>query len=158
MNKEELITALEAGREALEKSLEGLSEEQYLRPGLFGEWTVKDLLVHLTMWEAQLITVLFRAGAGRKPDTAHFAGGARSSLNARWLAEHKDRPLERAIEDFEGIRNQTIRRIGELAESDLADPKRFPWLGGQALWQWVHEHTVEHEARHRQELEERLAR
>lgn len=157
MKKEDLIDRLSSSRAELEACLEDLSDEQYLIPGASGERSVKDLLAHLTIWEAQLITLLFRSGLGRKPDTAHFSNEPRDTLNERWRAQHRDRPLEKVIEDFEGIRNQTIRRVEALSDTDLNNPNRFPWLGGKPLWEWVLRDTVEHETLHRKEIEVWLA-
>jgi len=157
MNKDDLIGMLTAARAALEESLENLSDEQYLVSGVSGERSVKDLLAHLTIWEAQLITLLFRSGSGRKPDTAHFSKEPRRMINERWQDQHKDRPLEKVLEDFEGIRTQTIRRLEELSDADLNDPNRFSWLGGKSLWEWVLRDTVEHESSHLREIEAWLA-
>jgi hypothetical protein len=153
MQKEDLIETLETSREALLETLDPLTDEQYLIPGVSGGRSVKDLLAHLTIWEAQLITLLFRAGSGAKPNTAHFWKEDRAEVNSRWSVQHQDRPLDKVLEDFEGIRNQTIRRLEALSENDLNRPDRFSWLGGKPLWQWVLADTAEHEELHRAEIE-----
>jgi hypothetical protein len=152
MNKDDLIGMLTASRAEMEDCLENVSDDQYLVPGVSGERSVKDLLAHLTIWEAQLITLIFRSGLGRKPDTAHFSKEPRRKLNERWQEQHKDRPIEKVLEDFEGIRNQTIRRLEELSDGDLTNPKRYPWLSGHPLWWWVMNDTVEHERHHMKEI------
>lgn len=153
MTREELIERLETSRDALQDVLDRLDDSQYLVPGVSGERSVKDLLAHLVMWEAQLITLLFRTEQGRKPQTAHFSAEPRAALNARWHADHRERSLEAVLEDFEGIRAQTIRRIEALSAADLANPKRHAWSGGRPLWEWILRDTVEHEAEHRAEIE-----
>jgi hypothetical protein len=158
MTKDELIDRLTSSREAMLETLDGLSDEQYLASVVSGERSVKDLLAHLTIWEAQLITLLFRAGAGNKPNTAHFARETRAEVNARWASQHKDRPLEKVLEDFEGIRNQTIRRLEDLSDADLNNPTRYPWQKGRPIWEWVLEDTVDHETFHRDEIAEWFVR
>ena len=38
-----------------------------IQPGVVGQWSLKDILVHLTLWEAELVTLLFQARQGQKP-------------------------------------------------------------------------------------------
>jgi hypothetical protein len=139
------------------ETLDRLSDGQYEVQGVSGERSVKDLLIHLTMWEAQLITFLFRARQGGQPSTVHFSGESRETVNARWRASQKDRPLIKVLEEFEGIREQTLRRVEEFSDGDLTNPTRFSWLRGKPLWEWIMDDTVEHEVLHRREIEDWLA-
>lgn len=148
MNKPELIAALENGREQFHTVIQGLSDEAMLEPGVVGEWSVKDVLAHLTRWEGELVALLFQAQQGREPGTVHFGSASTDEVNAKWYAESKDRPLERVLSDFEGVRRQTIRRVQPLSDRDLTDPKRFPWLDGKPLSSWIENDSFGHEAEH----------
>lgn len=150
--KEELILKLEASREAFSAALEGLPDEAYLETGILEDWTLKDILAHLTMWEAQVITLLFRAYTKPKPNTVHFGKETTDELNARWFAQNRDRDLELVLDDFEGVRNQTIRRLEDFPGKDLFNLQAFDWLEGQALWKWIAEETYEHEEDHRGQI------
>jgi hypothetical protein len=70
----------------------------------------------------------------------------------RWYGESKERPLERILSDFEGVREQTIRRVEALSDSDLTDPKRFPWLDGKPLLEWITSDSTNHEAEHLEQI------
>jgi hypothetical protein len=148
MNKGELLEKLEQSRTDFLEILEPLSEEQLLQPTLAGGWSVKDSLVHLMLWEAELIKLLFQTHQGRTPKTILNGNETDDEINARWYTQHKDRTLEQALEDFENIRNQTIHRIESFSERDLTDPIRYKWLNGKPLWRWIAASTFEHEAEH----------
>jgi hypothetical protein len=148
MNKVQLLRELAESREAFMAAIEGLDEEAMLQPGAAGDWSVKDVMAHLMMWEAQLVTYLFRTQAGNKPNTVHFGGEPVEQINARWHAQNVDRPLEAVLEDFEGVRAQTIRRVEAFSEKQLNDPQAFPWLGGKPLWEWVLEDSAGHDREH----------
>ena len=148
MNKEAILTSLEGSREDFLDAIEGFSEEILLQPGVVGEWSVKDLLVHLTRWEAELVKLLWQARQGKSPSTVHFSEVAVDEINDRWYQESRTRSLEVALEDFHGVRNQTIRRVEEFNDKDLTDPKRYPWLNDIPLWQWIAGDSFEHEAEH----------
>jgi hypothetical protein len=152
MNKSELINSLEESREKFLDLLELLDEDDLLTPNAASDWSIKDLLVHLTMWEAQLITLIWQLKSGQKPTTIHFAGLSDDEINQKWYTENINRPLEFVLDDFYAVRDQTIRRVGEMSERDLTDPNRYPWLKGKTLWKIVAESSFEHEQEHIQAL------
>lgn len=154
MNKEELLAALEHSRVEFLKSIEGLPDEKLLEPGVVGEWSVKDILAHLSRWEAELVTLLFQAEKGLTPATALNTGMPFDEQNAKWHAQTKDRPLERVWADFDGVRKQTIRRVGSFSDRDLTDPQRFEWLKGTPLVDWITGDSTEHDAEHSAQIRE----
>jgi uncharacterized protein (TIGR03083 family) len=152
MNKSEILAALEGSREAFLDTIDGLSEEEMQQPGVFPEWSVKDILAHLTRWEAELVKLLWQAGREHKPTTIHFAQTDVDSTNERWFREFKTRELERVLEDFHGVRNQTLRRVDDLPGKAFEDPAFYPWLGGEPLWMWIAGDSFEHEAEHAEQI------
>lgn len=147
MNKNKIINTLEQSREDFLDLVEGIPDQDMLEP-VFDNWSVKDILAHLTMWEAELIKLLFQAQQGRKPTTVHFTEESVDERNAKWYRQNKDRPLDRILDDFHGVRNQTIRRVESFSERDLTDPNRYPWLDNMPLWRWIADDSFEHEAEH----------
>lgn len=63
-----------------------------------------------------------------------------------------DRSLVTVMNDFRGVRKQTIRRVGEFPEQDLNDAGRFAWSGGRPLWEWIAGDSYEHESEHQAEI------
>ena len=156
MNKAELIDALEGERQRFEAVLDELSDEAFEQPGVVDAWSIKDLLAHITMWEAELVKLIWQAQQGRRPTTVHFQAMPVDERNEKWQQQNKSRPLEAVLIDFHGVRRQTIRRVKELTEKDLTDPQRFPWLSNQPLWQWIATDSFEHEAEHREQIQKWL--
>lgn len=152
MNKNELIEKITQSRDDFLELLDPFSEEEMLAPSLPNGWSIKDVLVHLMLWEAELIKLLFQAQQGRVPQTALISDESDEAVNARWYATHKDRNLEQALKDFDLIRDQTIRRVEAFSDTDLTNPRRFRWSDGKPLWQWVLSSTVEHEEEHAPDL------
>jgi uncharacterized protein (TIGR03083 family) len=152
MKKSEITAALEENREAFLDTIEGLSEEDMQQPGVIPEWSVKDILAHLTRWEAELVKLLWQAGKGQKPTTIHFAGYNVDETNTRWFRESKNRELDRVLEDFHGVRNQTLRRVDELPGKAFEDPEFYPWLAGEPLWRWIAGDSFEHETEHAEQI------
>ena len=152
MKKSEILAALEESREEFLDAIEGLTDEDMQQPGVIPDWSVKDILAHLTRWEAELVKLLWQAGKGQKPTSVHFAGQNVDETNARWFQESRLRNLERVLEDFHGVRNQTLRRVDDLPENSFEEPGHYPWLAGEPLWKWIAGDSFEHEAEHSEQI------
>jgi hypothetical protein len=148
VNKTEVLSALEESRENILDAIDGLSAEEMQEPGMDGDWSVKDLLAHLARWEAELVKLLWQAQQGQKPSSIHFSPVPVDEINARWQKEYRSRPLERVLEDFHGVRNQTVRRVEDLPEEAFEAPHYYSWLDQAPLWKWISDDSFEHEAEH----------
>jgi hypothetical protein len=147
--KQEILADLDASRAGLVDAIEGLTPEELLAPKAIGEWSVRDVLQHISLWEAELIRLMVHLERGRKPVGESFVPHPDfDSINARWHAQTKERPLERVLEDFHAVRRQTLRWVAGLTEDDLTRVRAEPWLHRQPLARWIAEYSHEHEAEH----------
>ena len=158
MDKTELLESLEDSRQEMLEMLEDLPDELLLQPGVTGQWSIKDILAHLSYWEGQIVTLLFQVQRGvSKPTTVHFSDETSvDDVNQRWYESSKDRSLEMIWQDWVGVRKQTIRRVTEFSDNDLNNPQRFSWLDGAPLYQWILNDTIEHEEEHADQIREWL--
>lgn len=148
MNKKELLAALEESHARVLEAIEGLTPQQMLEQGVVGDWSIKDILAHLSRWEAELVKLLWQAHQGIKPSGVYTDQISVDEVNARWQQEDQDRPLDRILEDFNGVRNQTIRRLDYFTDQDVSTPERYRWLEGRALWEWIAGDSFEHDLEH----------
>jgi len=153
MNKQQLLAEMESARAEIVEAMAGLSDEAMLEPDIVGAWSVRDVLQHISLWEAELVKLLVHVQQRRRPVGERWSGKLDiDALNARWHAETRDRPLDRVRADFAGVRQQTQRRLNELAEADLTETRAFPWLKGRPLWQYVLEDSAEHDREHAEQI------
>lgn len=148
MEKIELLTALDESREHFLETIDDLPDSALLESGVNDQWSIKDILAHLAMWEAELVKLLWQTKQGKTPNTAHFISDSVDELNAKWYQLNRERTLERILEDFHGVRNQTIQWVEDFSENDLLDTNSFDWLDGTPLWQWIANDSYEHEGEH----------
>ena len=148
MQKQELLKKIEEQHDLFSSVIENLDEAFLLQPGVTGEWSIKDILIHISRWEAELVKLLWQASQGQSPTTAHFSGAPVDETNQQFFTESRSRPLELALDDYYAVRSQTLLRIESFTERELADPKRYPWQKSIPLWQWIASDTFEHEAEH----------
>jgi hypothetical protein len=150
MNRAELLAAMRATRAQLDAALAGMSPEQLTLPGAVGEWSVKDVLAHLTACEVELLTNLFKAQRRQKPGKMDLSDAEVEAQNQKWYREYQDRPLQSVLADFEGVHRQGLRVVEGLSEAALAEPA--PWDRGKSLGYYFQDWIVDHEAEHLPEL------
>jgi uncharacterized protein (TIGR03083 family) len=150
MQREELLTAQEEARANLDAALEGLTSDELQQAGVVGDWTIKDLLAHVTAWDVDLLTNLGKIQRGQKPGRTLWDSAGIQAQNDAWHAEFKDRPLERVLADYDGVHAQLLRRAESLPEAELNAPA--PWLNGRPVYKYFIDHVVTHENEHAAEL------
>jgi hypothetical protein len=148
MNKAEILKALEDTREQFLDAIENLPEGALEEPGVVDEWSIKQVMDHISRWEAEVVKLLWQANQGERPSNLLTVQVDVDQINAQWAAEAQKRPLQRVLDDFHGTRTQTIRRVEDFSDRDLTDPKRYPWAKGQPLSEWIAGDSFEHEAEH----------
>lgn len=148
MTKDEILDALEDERENLIDAIDGLSDLELLEAGVVEDWSIKDILAHLSAWEAELVKLLWQVRQGQPPSGIYASGVSIDEVNAVWSQAAGSRPLERVMDDFISVRKQTVRRVQPFSDAELTDPQRWPWLKGRPLWEWIATDSFQHEAEH----------
>lgn len=147
MTRDELLKLLENNRAELNALLKDVPEDALVKPGAYGEWSVKDVMVHISRWESEIIKVLFQAAQGAKPQSEVF-NPEYLKVNDAWYLEAKDRPLDRVQDDFQAVRAQLVRRLKDFPEKSLVTPGFYPWMKNHALIMLVKDIVLDHEAEH----------
>jgi hypothetical protein len=144
----QILDELERSREQVLMILEELPDEALVEPGVMGEWSVKDILAHLTVWEAELVTGLMRLQQGKKPAQLLAAMADEDAYNATRYGENKGRGLDAVFDDFQQARTQLESWLEEFSERALTEPRHFRALEGQPLWKIIRLNSYGHEAQH----------
>ena len=63
-NKSDLIKVIQSERERLNSLFEGLPESHVIKSGVEGNWSVKDILAHISAWERIAIDIIQSANDG----------------------------------------------------------------------------------------------
>ncbi len=147
MNLKELTQALKESRASYEAFLKSLSTAEIEQPGACGpEWSVKDVLSHLTACEAEVVTHLAKARSGKPPTKIDYTDAEIEAQNARWFEAYRDRSLDRVLADFQGVRRQLQRQLDGYADTGLKS--RPAWLKGQTVAERVIGEVLEHDREH----------
>ena len=153
MTKTELIAAIEGEWEALQAAIGGLDEQQMTGLPVFADWTVKDILAHLAVWESRLVTDLFKIERGVSPDWVEVEADV-DKLNAQFYREQKHRPLERVLDDLHSVHLALLNRLEGLSDAALSDPGKHRFTGGKPLSAVVAADSAEHYQEHTPQIVE----
>jgi hypothetical protein len=149
MTPQELLARIRRDREALAALWSGLDEGQMVRrPGPQEDWSVKDLIAHITWWESYLLERVMElvGGAGFKPYEDVDA------LNARAYQQHKDTPLDEVLAAFEASWPRWEALISSLTTEQISTPAYYRTSRGVALLPILAAGTFNHYPDHTPDL------
>lgn len=145
---------LDRVRERLLVAIEYLPDEALLIPNAIGDWSVADLLAHVTVWEAELVTGLMRLDQGRKPEKLLATLTNPTAYTQRRYNENKGRSLDAIFDDFQKVRMQLESWLEEFSPKTLNNPQQYKWFKGKPLGQIIAQVTYENEAKYLPALEQ----
>lgn len=144
--KPQLIERLHHERAAWEALLAEIGKERMLQPGAMGDWTMKDVVAHVTGWGKQHIARLQAAQNGTTPEFPinDEENGDVDVINQGIYDANKDHSLDEVLNDSRAFWQQFEDLIGALPERDLMEEGRYSWMKGRALGLASLEDTASH--------------
>jgi hypothetical protein len=110
--------------ETLEKSFGGLSDARLTEPGVTGDWSVKDILAHVTTWEEESLKYLpVILEGGRPPRYARYGGI--DAFNATMTAQKRGLSLSDVRQQMHEIHGRLIDFLQTVREEQFARETRF---------------------------------
>ena len=117
-----LMDRIEGTWNDLLASFAGLSDAQMVAPGVVEEWSVKDLLAHVTTWEEETLKHLPEIARGEKQQRYSTLYGGIDAFNAMKSAENR----QRSLAEVRSRLTQTHQRLLDYlatAPDDLLDSR-----------------------------------
>ena len=154
MSKAKLLAEIQAERQSLEAVLAELSEDQMLVTGVIDDWTVKDLLAHIAVWEQRMVSWVAQAVRGEVPEMLPpgMTWDDLDEWNEETYQKHRHRALEEVLVDFRQSYSQALQAAQGIGEQDLIDADRYPWREGRPLWMMVAANTSWHYKEHEESI------
>jgi hypothetical protein len=138
--KEHILTALREQFDRWEELLAGMSDEQLTAPLVPSDWSIKDDIAHLWAWQQRSIARMEAARLGREPEYPRWLpdvepdGGDSDELINAWMYEtYRDKPWSQVHQDWRAGFLRFLELGAGIAERDLLDGGKYPWLEGYPL-------------------------
>jgi hypothetical protein len=154
-NKAALMDLIRRDWDALSAAVDALDEAQLLRHEP-GQWSVKDILVHLASWERFLILTQFLgmpAAEALCVDQAVIDRADEDEINAILFERNRDRTLP-DVQSY-GRENHIwlMSELAKIGEDELRKPTRSVGPDLKPLVLWIIYNTYDHYAEHRRTIE-----
>lgn len=125
MTRDDLVEKLEKAWAAFQSSFAGLSEAQMTEPGVTGEWSVKEILAHVTTWEEEALKSLpVILEGGRLPRYSVLYGGI-DAFNAQTIEQKRKLLLADVLGEMEQTHRRLIALIREAPEAAVTTETRY---------------------------------
>lgn len=124
MYKDGLFRRVNTAWGELQDAISGLPDEAMVEPGAIGEWSVRDLLAHVTTWEEEALKALPVILQGGKLPRYASQGGI-DAFNARQQEAKRGLSLERLRMEMDATHQRLLGVLDRTAESAYAKEGRF---------------------------------
>lgn len=124
MHKQQLLKQLEKAWTAIKESYAGLSDSQMTEPGVMDNWSVKDILAHITTWEEEALKYLPLIITGGSPPRYTRYGGI-DAFNAQMAEQKRNLALSEVLEQLDETHRHLIDYIRSVPEEHFTRETRF---------------------------------
>jgi len=125
MTKEEALARLTASRQALHQAIQGLSDQEMTQVQVEGEWTVKDVIGHVSSWEETLLGPLGRYADGQPFEVQVIEDYL--AWNDEQAARKRNVPLREILDESAAVRQELASAASRLSGEQWEQPELFPW-------------------------------
>ncbi|MEZ4660419.1 MAG: DinB family protein [Caldilineaceae bacterium] len=135
LNKSELLQWLQQEYQLWQAFLAEIGPERMDQPGVNGDWSMKDIVAHLTGWLPKLINGLRAAHRGEPepplPWPAHLDD--EDDINAWIYASNRERPVREVLDESQHQFQRLLQVIEELPDDvriERVEPAYYlVWIG-----------------------------
>ena len=124
MDKQRLLRRLDKSWAAFKESYAGLPDPRLTAAGVTGDWSVKDILAHVTTWEAEALKYLPLIIAGGRPPRYTRYGGI-DAFNAKMTEEKRGLSLSEVLRQLEDTHGRVIDFVRRTPEAQFTVETRF---------------------------------
>jgi hypothetical protein len=120
--KESLLGQAREEFRAFKAVLEGLDAAR-LSQAWLGEWSVRDILAHISAWHRELGPALERMARGEKPILDGVSYEDVNAWNARFAAAKRDTPVAEVLKELDSSHEYFLAQAAKVPEERF-DPGR----------------------------------
>jgi len=125
MNRQQLLKQLDTAWTAFKESYAGLSDSQLTEPGVTGDWSVKDIIAHVTWWEEEALTHLPLILTGGRPPRYSIKYGGIDAFNAQMTEQKRGLLLSDVMRQLEDTHRRLIAYVQSAPEEQFTRETRF---------------------------------
>ena len=117
-----IILAIDDAWRDLRNTVNSIRADDAVMPGACGEWSVNQILYHITAWEELLINALQSSDEDSAGNPEDAYSGDADAFNARVIARMGDMTLREVMEKFD-MTHRHLRDVLEQCPSEVFAPQ-----------------------------------
>jgi len=118
-----LVERVERAWRAFQCSYAGLSDARMTEPGVVGDWSVKDVIAHVTTWEEEALKHLPLIIAGGRPPRYVTVGGI-DAFNDRVTMQKRGLSLAEVLRESDHTHRRLIAFIESVPQEAMTGETR----------------------------------
>ncbi|HTP10273.1 MAG TPA: ClbS/DfsB family four-helix bundle protein [Anaerolineae bacterium] len=119
----QLLEVMRTARSNWEALLAEAGEARLTEPGVEGDWSVKDIIAHITYYETWAADNVFAFWRGEPRPVSEYKGLEMDERNARLYERIRSKSLAQAWQESQVSFQRSIEAVEGLRDDDLYDPK-----------------------------------
>ncbi len=116
MTRAQLLTRLEKAWRNFQESYAGLSDSQMMKSAVTGDWSVRDILAHVTTWEQEALKHLPTILKGGKPPRYSVTHGGIDAFNRIMTEQKRGLTLAEVRQDAEETHRRLVGFVASVPE------------------------------------------
>jgi hypothetical protein len=125
MNTKQVLTRLDAAWMDFEASYAGLPESQMVIPGVSRQWSVRDVIAHVSWWEEEALKHLPDIRQGRRPPRYSVTYGGIDAFNALMTEKWRKLSVEKVLREHALVHRRLREYVDSVPDEMFARETRF---------------------------------
>ena len=122
----QLLDVMRAARSNWEALLAEAGEARLTEPGVEGDWSLKDIIAHITYFETWAADNVMSFRRGEPRPQSEYTGLEVDEENARIYERLRAKSLTQVLQESQVSFQRSIEAVQGLRDEDLYDPKFVP--------------------------------
>ena len=124
MDRAHLLARLDRAWQDLVGSYATLTEAPLTEPGVTGDWSVRDIVAHVSTWEQEALTHVPQIAAGERAPRYSTTYGAIDAFNALRTEQKRTLSLAAVLAQRDEIHGEVVELVRRLPEEQIATETR----------------------------------
>jgi hypothetical protein len=125
VKRQQLLDKFDKAWATFKESYVGLTDEQMLVPGVTGEWSVRDILAHISWWEEEALKYLPHLVRGERLPRYSVLYGGIDAFNAQMTEEKRHLTLSEVLRQLDDTHRRLIAYVESVPEEQYASETPF---------------------------------
>lgn len=145
-NKQQLIDEIAIEKAKLLQLVTKVDEKTAIKPGACENWSIKDIINHLTEWQKMVLKWYEVGSKNQTPDVPgrSYKWSQLPELNNAIFEEYKNLTWEETQQLFKKTESEMMKFINDADEKTLLTPGLQPWMNKNTLIAYLGSCTASH--------------